>query len=150
MSAKKYLVELSEEDRNTLEWFISTGERKSEDNTRARILLKVDDDLTDSVISEHVGCHPKTVFNTRKAYAEQGLAAIHRRKPDREYEYKLDGDAEARLIKLACSEPPEGQARWTLHLLADELVTLDEIDFESISHEAVRQRLKKHPQTASL
>jgi hypothetical protein len=87
MSAKKYLVELSEEDRNTLEWFISTGERKSEDNTRARILLKVDDELTDSVISEHVGCHPKIVFNTRKAYAEQGLAAIHRRKPDREYEW---------------------------------------------------------------
>ncbi|MGN8216346.1 helix-turn-helix domain-containing protein [Halococcus salifodinae] len=150
MSAKKYLVELSEEDRNTLEWFISTGERRSEDNTRARILLKVDDGLTDLRISEHVGCHPKTVFNTRKAYAEHGLAAIHRRKPDREYERKIDGRAEAHLIRLACSEPPEGQARWTLHLLADELVTLDEIDFESISHEAVRQRLKKHPQTASL
>ena len=150
MSAKKYLVELSEEDRDTLDWFISTGERKSEDNTRARILLKVDDGLTDSEISEHVGCHTKTVFNTRKAYTERGLAAIHRRKPDREYETKLDGRAEAHLIRLACSEPPEGQARWTLHLLADELVTLDEIDFESISHETVRQRLKKHPQTASL
>ncbi|WP_394294940.1 helix-turn-helix domain-containing protein [Halococcus morrhuae] len=59
-------------------------------------------------------------------------------------------DAEARLIKLACSDPPEGCARWTLHLLADELVTLDEIDFESISHETVRRRLKKHPQTTSL
>ena len=150
MSAKKYLVELSEEDRNTLDWFISTGERKSEDNTRARILLKVDDGLTDAEISEHVGCHPKTVFNTRKAYAERGLATIHRRQPDREYETKLDGRAEAHLIRLASSEPPEGQTRWTLHLLADELVTLDEIDFESISHETVRQRLKKHPETASL
>ena len=150
MRPKKHVVELSDEDRNTLEWFISTGERKSEDNTRARILLKADDGLTDSEISEHVGCHMKTVYNTRKAYAQRGLAAIHRRKPDREYERKLDGKAEAHLIRLACSEPPQGHARWTLHLLADELVTLDEIDFESISHEAVRQRLKKHPETASL
>ncbi|WP_435186974.1 helix-turn-helix domain-containing protein [Halobellus sp. EA9] len=150
MGSKKYVVELSEEDRNTLEWFISTGERKAEDNTRARILLKADDGLTDAAISEHVGCHPKTVSNTRKAYVERGLAAIHRRKPDREYEVKMDGHAEAHLIRLACSEPPEGHARWTLHLLADELVTLDEIDFESISHETVRQRLKKHPETASL
>ncbi|APW99597.1 helix-turn-helix domain-containing protein [Halobiforma lacisalsi AJ5] len=150
MGAKKYVVELSEEDRNTLEWFISTGERKSEDNTRARILLKADDGLTDSEISEHVGCHPKTVANTREAYCDRGLAAIHRRKPDREYDVKMDGHAEAHLIRLACSEPPEGHARWTLHLLADELVTLDEIDFESISHETVRQRLKKHPETASL
>lgn len=73
---------------------------------------------------------------------QRGLAAIHRRKPDREYDVKLDGDAEARLLKLACSEPPEGHSRWTLHLLADELGMLDEIDFESISHETVRQRLK--------
>lgn len=70
MGAKKNVVELSEEDRNTLEWFIATGERRSEDNTRARILLKADDGLTDSEISEHVSCHPKTVYNTRKAYAE--------------------------------------------------------------------------------
>ena len=150
MGAKKHVVDLSKEDRRTLEWFISTGERKAEDNTRARILLKADDVLTDAKISEPVGCHWKTAYNTRKAYAERGLAAIHRRKPDCEYERKLDGKAEAHLIRLACSEPPEGHARWTLHFLADELVTLDEIDFESISHEDVRQRLKKHPETASL
>lgn len=150
MGTKKYVVELSKEDRNTLKWFISTGERKAEDNTRARILLKANDGLTDSTISEHVGCHLKTVFNTRKSYCERGLAAIHRRKPDREYDRKVDGKAEAHLIRLACSEPPEGRARWTLHLLANELVTLDEIDFKSISHETVRQRLKKHPETASL
>ncbi|WP_424004795.1 helix-turn-helix domain-containing protein [Haloarcula salina] len=99
---------------------------------------------------EHVGCSIGTPYNARKNYCERGLAAIHRRKPDREYERKLDGDAEARLIKLACSDPPEGHSRWTLHLLADELVMLDEIDFESISHETVRQRLKKHPETTSL
>ncbi|WP_273837862.1 helix-turn-helix domain-containing protein [Halococcus sp. PRR34] len=150
MSRKKHVVDLSDEERRTLDWFISTGERKAEDNMRARILLKADDGLTDAEICEHVGCSIGTPYKARKNYCKRGLAAIHRRKPDREYERKLDGDAEARLIKLACNDPPEGYARWTLHLLADELVTLDEIDFESISHETVRRRLKKHPQTASL
>src|SRR6056297_243910 len=150
MGAKKHVVDLSDEERRTLDWFVKTGERKAEDINRARILLKADDGLTDAQISEHVGCHWKTAYNTRKAYAQRGLAAIHRRQPDREYDVKMDGNAEAHLIRLACSEPPEGHARWTLHLLADELVTLDEIDFESISHETVRQRLKKHPETAPL
>jgi len=85
MGAKKYIVDLNDEDRRTLESFISTGERTSRSNTRARILLKADDGLTDATISEHVGCHPQTVHNTRKDYTERGLAAIHRRKPDREY-----------------------------------------------------------------
>ncbi|WP_233560621.1 IS630 family transposase [Halobellus sp. Atlit-38R] len=144
MSRKQHVVELSAEDRNTLDWFVSTGTRKAEDITRARILLKADEGLTDAQICEHLGCSIGTPYRTRKAFTERGLAAIHRRKPDREYDRKLDGDAEARLIKLACSDPPEGHARWTLHLLADELVTLDEIDFESVSHETVRQRLKKN------
>jgi len=150
MSRKQHVVDLSDEERRTLEWFISTGEHKAEDITRARILLKADEGLTDSKICEHLDCSIATPYRARKNYCERGLAAIHRRKPDREYEIKLDGDAEARLTKLACSEPPEGHSRWTLHLLADELVMLDEIDFESISHETVRQRLKKRPETASL
>jgi len=132
MSAKKHVVDLSDEARRTLEWFIKTGERKAEDINRARILLKADDGLTDAQISEHVGCHWKTAYNTRKAYAERGLAAIHRRKPDREYDVKMDVAAEAHLIRPACSEPPDGHSRWTLHLLADELVTLDEIDFNDL------------------
>jgi hypothetical protein len=86
MEVNKHVVELSDEDCRTLEWFISTGERKVEDNMQARILLKADDELIDSKISEHVGCHWKTAYNTRKAYCERGLVAIHRRKPDREYE----------------------------------------------------------------
>ena len=150
MGRKQHVVDLSDEERKTLEWFISTGEHKAEDITRAHILLKADDGLTDATICEHVGCSIGTPYKARKNYCDRWLAAIHRRKPDREYETKLDGDAEARLLKLACSEPPEGHSRWTLHLLADELVMLDEIDFESISHETVRQRLKKHPKTASL
>ena len=98
MGAKKHVVDLSDEDRETLEWFILTGERKFEDNTRARIRLKADDGLTDSTISEHVGCHRKIVYNTGKSCAERGIAAMNRRKPDREYERKLDGNAEAHHI----------------------------------------------------
>ena len=131
MGRKQHVVNLSDEERRTLEWFISTGKHKAEDITRAHILLKADDGLTDAAICEHVGCSIGKPYNARKNYCDRGLAAIHRRKPDREYETKLDGDAEARLIKLACSEPPKGHSRWTLHLLADELVMLDEIDFAS-------------------
>mgnify|MGYP006305776127 CR=1 FL=1 len=150
MGRKQHVVDLSDKERRTLEWFISTGERKAEDITRARILLKADEGLTDSEICEHLGCSIGTPYTARKNYCKRGLAAIHRRKSDRKYERKLDGKAEAHLIRLGCSEPPEGHSRWTLHLLADELVTLDEIDFESTSHETVRQHLKKLPETSSL
>lgn len=150
MSKKKHVVRLSEDERRELETFISTGERKAEDITRARILLKADEGLTDKQIREHLNCSISTPYRTRKAYCERGLAAISRRKPDRIYETKLDGKAEAYLVKLACSEPPEGRSRWTLHLLADELASRDEIDVASISHETVRQTLKKRPETASL
>ncbi|GAA0457942.1 helix-turn-helix domain-containing protein (plasmid) [Halococcus dombrowskii] len=76
MSRKKHVVDLSDEERRTLEWFISTGERKAEDNTRARILLKADDGLTDAEICEHVGCSIGTPYKARKNYSERGLAAI--------------------------------------------------------------------------
>ncbi|MEF8826246.1 MAG: helix-turn-helix domain-containing protein, partial [Halapricum sp.] len=82
MSRKQHVVNLSEEERNTLNWFVSTGERKAEDITRARILLKADQGLTDAQICEHLNCSIGTPYRTRKAYAERGLAAIHRRKPD--------------------------------------------------------------------
>jgi transposase-like protein len=101
MSRKKHVVDLSDEERRTLEWFISTGERKAEDNTRARILLKADDGLTDAEICEHVGCSIGTPYKARKNYSERGIAAIHRRKPDREYERKLDG-----MLKHASSNSP--------------------------------------------
>jgi len=110
MEVNKHVVELSDEDCRTLEWFISTGERKVEDNMQARILLKADDELIDSKISEHVGCHWKTAYNTRKAYCERGLVAIHRRKPDREYERNSMGEAEAILSVL----PAANQRKDTL------------------------------------
>jgi hypothetical protein len=80
----------------------------------------------------------------RKQYVEEGLqAALNRRPPNREYRRKLDGEQEARLVALACSEPPEGQARWSLRLLADKMVELEVVD--DLSYQTVRRTLKKTP-----
>ena len=150
MGRKKYVVDLSDEDRNELDRFVSKGEHRAEAINRARILLQADEGRTDEQTWEHAGCSMGTPHRTRKAYTERGIAAIHRRKPDRDYTPKLDGRGEAHLVALACSEPPEGRTRWTYALLADRLVTLEEIEFDSISEETVRQRLKKRPEATPL
>ncbi len=81
----------------------------------------------------------------RKQYVQEGLeVALNRRPPNREFQRKLDGEQEARLLALACSEPPEGQARWSLRLLADKLVELEIVE-EEISYQTVRRTLKKTP-----
>ena len=83
-----------------------------------------------------------TLSRVRKQYVEEGLeAALNRRQPNRHYHRKLDAEQEARLIALACSEPPEGQARWSLRLLADKLVELEVV--EDLSYQTVRRTLKK-------
>jgi transposase len=143
MTRKKHVVDLSKDERAELESFVSSGIHRAEDITKARILLKADGGATDAEISRALECGESTPYRARKRYADRGIAAIHRRNPDRDYERKLDGDEEARLIKLACSDPPEGYSQWSLRLLADEIVVLEEIDHESISHETVRQVLKK-------
>jgi hypothetical protein len=82
------------------------------------------------------------VYNVRKKYIEGGLeGAILRKKPDRVYERRLDGEGEAHLIALACSEPPDGYERWSLRLLKDRIIRLEIV--ENISHETIRQTLKK-------
>ena len=143
MPNKQHIVDLSEDERAELESFVSSGVHKAEDITRARILLKADDGATDAEISRALDCGQSTPYRARKRYADRGSAAIHRPNPDREYERKLDGEDEAHLIALATSEPPDGRARWSLRLLADELVALEEIDHDSVSYETVRQVLKK-------
>jgi transposase len=143
MTQKKHTVDLSEDDRAELESFVSSGVHRAEDITRARILLKADDGATDDEICRALECGESTPYRARQRYSERGIAAVHRRNPDRGYERKLDGDDEARLIALANSEPPDGCARWTLRLLADKFVTLDEIDHESLSHQTVHETFKK-------
>ncbi len=144
MPKKKYIVDLTSEEREELEALISSGVAPARKLTRARILLKADEGWTDKAISEALDVGTATVERVRKRFVEWGgIKAIERRKPRRQYERKLDGDAEARLIALACSEPPEGRTRWTLQLLADKLVTLEAVDIDSISYETVRRVLKK-------
>ena len=115
----------------------------------ARILLKADQSpegpgWVDEKIAEAVETSQPTVSRVRKQYFEEGLeAALNRGAPNREYQRKLDGEQEARLVALACSEPPEGQARWSLRLLADKLVELEIV--EEVSYQTVRRTLKKTP-----
>ena len=144
MPRKKYIVTLTTDEREALEALISAGTDSARKLTRARILLKADEDWSDRRISEALDVGTATVGRVRQRFVEWGgIQAIERRKPRRHYERKLDGDTEARLIALACSAPPEGRTRWTLQLLADKLVTLEAVDIESISYETVRQVLKK-------
>jgi transposase len=144
MPRKKYIVNLTPEERQELEQLISSGTERARKLTRARILLKADEGWTDRAISEALDVGTATVERLRKRFVEWGgIAAIERRKPRRQYKRKLDGDAEARLIALTCSAPPEGRERWTLRLLAEKLVTLEGVDIESISYETVRTTLKK-------
>ena len=144
---KIYIVTLTSEERATLQQLISSGKAAARKLSHARILLKADgsedgSSWNDSVISQALDVGTATVERVRKRFVEEGLkAALGRRKPTREYKRKLDGDGEAHLIALACSESPQGSARWTLRLLADHMVTLEYID--ELSYQTVRRVLKK-------
>jgi transposase len=144
---KRYPVRLTQSERDYLKQLIAAGTESARKLIHARILLKADQSeegpaWVDERISEAVEVSQPTVSRVRKQYVEEGLeAALNRRPPRREYQRKLDGEQEARLIALACSKPPEGQIRWTLRLLADKLVELAVV--EEISHQTVRRTLKK-------
>ena len=144
---KKYPVNLSETERDDLKRLIASGTAPARKLTHARILLKADegpkgDGWVDERIAEAVESSQPTVSRVCKQYFEDGLqAALNRRPPNREYHRKLDGEQEARLLALACSEPPEGRARWSLRLLADRMVELEVVD--DLSYQTVRRTLKK-------
>jgi transposase len=148
MPHKKYLVTLTPEEREQLAGLLSAGKRSALTLARARILLKADQAdggpaWPDGRIAEALDCGLRTVERVRQRFVERGLPGALGRKPqDRpSRERKLDGRAEARLIALACSRPPDGRAAWTLQLLADQLVELRVVD--SVCDETVRRVLKK-------
>ena len=141
---KTYEVELPRSERGHLENLVSTGVAKARKLTHARILLKADEDWTDDAISQALDVGIATVGRIRRKYADGGLNnALNRKVSSRQYEYKIDGKTEAHLVALVCGKAPEGYARWTLRLLADRLVRLEQVEIGSISHETVRQALKK-------
>jgi transposase len=145
---KKYKVTLTAEERQHLHDLIAAGKAAAQKLAHARILLKADaadggPAWPDGTIAEAVEVSVATIERVRQRFVEQGLeAALGRKKQDRpSRERKLDGRAEAHLIALACSEPPDGRACWTLQLLADKLVELEIVD--AVSDETVRRVLKK-------
>ncbi len=148
MPKKKYLVTLTAEERDGLTGLLSAGKRSALTLTRARILLKADQAdggpaWPDDRIAAALDCGRRTVERVRQRFVERGLEPALGRKPqDRpSRERTLDGAAEARLIAVACSAPPDGRARWTLKMLADQLVELEVV--EAVSDETVRRVLKK-------
>ncbi len=148
MPAKRYKVSLLPQERDDLDRLVSTGKASAYKRTRAQILLKADQSpqgraWTDQQICDAFDVGRLTVERTRKAFVLGDLEAALQRKqrPHPPVPRKLDGDGEARLITLACSEPPEGHAKWTMQLYANKLVQLQVV--ESISDETVRRTLKK-------
>jgi len=140
----KYKVVLNEEQRQQLEKITSSGNVPARQMKRAQILLKSDvqTNWTYERIMDVFDVSAVTIAAVRKAFVEQGLeVALQRKKPDREYEHRLDGEGEAHLIALACSEPPSGRKRWSLRLLQDRFVKLGHVD--EISYETIRRVLKK-------
>lgn len=144
---KLYHVKLDAEERARMEAILKRGKANAHTQRHARILLLADANgpekgWKDALIAAAVHTCRQTVERVRKIYVEQGLdSALEAKAAKRQYIRKLDGAAEARLVAIACGPAPEGRARWTLRLLANELVVLEVA--ESISYEAVRRTLKK-------
>ena len=145
---KKYIVTLTTEERQRLHDLIAAGKAAAQKLAHARILLKADaadggPAWPDGRIAEALEVSPATVERVRQRFVEQGLEAALVRKPqDRPSRQRaLDGRAEARLIALACSAPPDGRKAWTMRLLADKLVELDVVP--AISDETLRRSLKE-------
>jgi hypothetical protein len=152
--AKRYRVTLTSEERDALDRMISRGKADARKLAHARVLLQADASeagpgWADAAIVGALRVSVRRVERVRQRFVEQGLEAALLPKPSsRVYARKLDGAQEAKLIALACSDPPDGKARWTLRLLAEQMVALEIVS--DLSHETVRQVLgEKRAQAAS-
>ena len=148
MSTKKYRIRLTTDEQQELNALVSRGRAAAYKQTHARILLMSDESrsdggMKDADITSALGVGQSTVERIRKRCVEEGVeSALNRKKQLRRRQKRLDGEGEARLIAMACGEPPEGRASWTLKLLADQLVECEIVG--TISTETVRQGLKKN------
>ena len=147
MNTKKWIVQLSETNREELAMLIASGHAPARKLIHARILLKADmgeagAGWEDDEIAEALEVSRPTVGRVRKRFATEGLeAALHHRHPKNHRPCLLDGDQEAHLIAITCSKAPNGRAHWSMRLLANKMVELEYVD--TISHETVRSILKK-------
>jgi transposase len=145
-------VTLTREERDKLEAIVHKGNHRSQKVINALVLLNCDQGQFQGIpmknedVASVLRISMRKIDRVKKRFVEEGLeAALTRRKGDRTYEKKADGEFEAHLIALSCGDPPEGFARWSLRLLADKAVELQYID--SISYETVRRVLKKRNKT---
>ncbi len=149
--AKRNIVRLSQDERHALEGMVNQGRVSAQRRRHAAILLRVDEGkygpaMTDTETADQMELSTRCIESVRRRCVHEGLEkALQRKKRSRERTASLDGEGEAQLISLACSEAPEGRVRWTLRLLSEKLVELDIVD--TISYETVRQVLKKHHKT---
>lgn len=139
--AKKYLVDLTDEERTELKKLVHTGKARARRLYRARVLLLADEGVTDVEIARVLHLGKSTIERTRMRFVEGGVERALTDRPRPGKARLLNGKQEAFLVALACSDPPEGRVRWTMQLLADRLITLHVVD--SITDETVRRLLKK-------
>ena len=143
----RYSIKLSQKEVKDLMSIINKGSHRSQSYRAAYILLNSDeggysDKVTNELISKVLKVGMRTIDRVKKKFIEEGFEAVLERRPSsRTYDVKIDGDVEARLVKLCCSEPPAGFAKWSLRLLADKMVELQYVD--SISYVSVGNVLKK-------
>ena len=141
MTASKYRVELTESQKRRLNEVANRGRSSARKVKRALALLKANEGQTDDRIAEALSIGRRTVVRIRKRFCEEGLESALTERPRPGQKRRLDERAEAHLVAIACSDPPEGHTHWTLKLLADKMVELDYVD--SVARETVRQSLKK-------
>ena len=144
----KYRLSLTSDEREELEAIIAKGKHNSQKVINALILLNCDENgpkartMREQDIADILHVSAMKIYRVKQRFVDEGLdVALNGRKGQRVYERKADGDFEAHLVALSCSDPPPGHARWSLRLLADKLVELQYVD--SVSYETVRRVLKK-------
>jgi len=143
MPTKKYIVTLTEEEKEILRGIIKKGKHSAEKHKRAQALLLAEENYTDDMIAERTGLSRRGLEQLRQRFVEEGFEATIEGKPRGHRPKVLGGEDEARLIALVCSPKPDGHARWSLRLLSDTWKTLAYTDVKSVSHETIRRTLKK-------
>lgn len=142
MNRSKYQIDLTREEQTYLENFIHRGKHLASVNTRARLLLKAHQELSDTAIRAMLGVGFATIWRVKRVYLSEGLErALREKRKRKSVPFKADGRVEMHIIQLACSPPPEGRARWTVRLLGTRLVELGLL--VSIKKSTVRKTLKK-------
>jgi putative transposase len=144
MARKRIEVKLTQDEHESLSTYVTRGQKSAREINRARILLLANDGRKDQDIEKVLGVSRVTIYNMRKKYQSKGdqhILDVLQDEPRGGRPMKFDSKVEAQVTMIACSAPPQGAARWTLHLIAEKLVQLDMVD--TMSHESVRSILKK-------